>query len=146
MTVNEAATASGNAVKAVYTAFNAAGATATTFFPLEKENFVGQTTGIALVNASPSTPTQIDATYSGSCGTHVLRTISLAPGAAVSLRQVFNPSSKFTVQSGGLPQSGCKYSVSATAITGGAVIVGLGQEATVSGTTLDIFNLEGFNQ
>jgi hypothetical protein len=147
VTVNESATKNGNKVKAVYTGFNTAGATATTFFPLEKENFNGQTTGLAFVNAHDSLSTKIDATYSGSCGTSVLRTISVDPGEAVSLRQVYIQSNKFTVQSGGLPQSGCKYSVSATAVTAGATIVGLGQEAPLSeGKPLDIFNLEGFNQ
>jgi hypothetical protein len=76
----------------------------------------------------------------------VLRTTSVDPGAAISLRQVYKPSSKFNVVSGGQPQSGCKYAVSAQAVTAGVNIVGLSQEAPVGGTILDIYNLEGFNQ
>lgn len=146
VTVNEANTMGGQSVKAVYTGFNVDNASPTAFFPLEKEAFVNQTTGVTLVNASESGNSQIDVTYSGSCGTHVLRTTSLGPGEAIGLRQVYKPSSKFTVISGGQPQSGCKYAVSATAITPGVNIVGLAQEASISGTTLDIYNLEGFNQ
>ncbi len=147
ITVNEGRTSGGNTFKAVYTGFNAANATDIVFFPLDKENFFDNTTGLTLVNASPTFATTVDVTYAGSTGTHVLRTISLDPGEAVPLRQVFNGSSNFTVVSGGLPSAGNKYSVTATANTSGAVIVGLAQEAYVgSGTALDVYNVEGFNQ
>lgn len=146
-TVNETQTANSDTLKAVYTAFNNSNATGSVFFPLEKEDFFDQTTGLAVVNASSSVSTKVRLTYSGSSGTHVLEsTNTLGPGKAVPARQVWKGSSNWTVISGGLPQANNKYAVTAEATNGSAVIVGLAQEATVSGSRLDIYNLEGFNQ
>jgi hypothetical protein len=146
VTVNENRVIGGDSLKAVYTGFSAASATSTVFFPLVKENFSNNTTGLALVNASPTTATAFILTYSGSSGTHVLETISVAPGAAVSVRQAFAGSPNWTAISGGLPQAGVRYAVSVVPKVPGVPIVGLAQEATVSGTRLDVYNLEGFNQ
>ncbi len=149
VTVNESRTSGGDTFKAVYTGFNTANASSTVFFPLEKEDFFGNTTGLALVNASASASTQINVVYSGATGTHSLTTISLGPGEAVSLRQVYKgvDPTKFTLDGGStLPQANNKYAVTATATNGSAVIVGLAQEASVASPFLDVFNLEGFSQ
>jgi hypothetical protein len=147
ITVNESQTRSGQTFKATYAGFNTAGATGTALFPLVKEDFVGNTTGVTLVNAG-SVNTKIQATYTGSSSTHVLETIELVPGQAVILRQAYNCNSNpnYTAISGGCPNQGDKYAVTAVATDAAGAIVGLAQEASVSGNILDIYNVEGFNQ
>jgi hypothetical protein len=147
VTVNEAQTNSGQSLKAVYSGFNAATAQPSTLFPLVKENFVNNTTGLTIVN-SGSVATQVDVTYVGTNSTHVLRTIEIGPGEAVPLRQTYNGASNpnYSPISGGYPVQGDKYSVTAEAVTEGATIIGLAQEATLSGALLDIYNYEGFSQ
>jgi hypothetical protein len=146
-TVNEAQSSSGRTYKAVYTAFNSSQATDKIFFPLDKEAFVGQTTGLAIVNVHASETTKVQLTYTGSTGTHVLQTTAdQDPGEAVSVRQAYQSNSKWTAVSGGLPKANNKYAVTVTPTNSNAVIVGLAQEATISGNALDIYNLEGFNQ
>ena len=143
--VNESKTKSTGKVKAVYSGFNSANASETVFFPLVKEDFNKNTTGLVIVNAG-TVATQVDVTYAGTTGTHVLRTISLEPGQGVPLRQAFKGSTNFSAVSGGLPSASNKYSVSASSVTSGVPIVGLAQEAGVNGGNLDIYNVEGFNQ
>ena len=148
VTVNEGRSSGGSTTKAVYVGFNVSNATDTVFFPLVKENFYNNTTSLTIVNASMADEaTQVDVTYIGNTGTHVLRTISLGRGEAVPLRQVFNGSANFTVVSGGLPSANEKYSVTAVSVNPNAVIVGIAQEAYIgSGMALDVYNVEGFNQ
>lgn len=145
-TVNETRTSGSDTFKAVYTGFNNSNATNSVFFPLVKEDFFDQTTGLAIVNSSATESTTVKLTYSGSSGTHVIRTISIDPGEAVSVRQAYKGSPNWSAISGGLPQANNRYAVTAEADNASAVIVGLAQEATVSGTALDVYNLEGFNQ
>jgi hypothetical protein len=148
-TVNENRVSGGNTFKATYSAFNTSNATGTVFFPLVKENFFNNTTGLTLVNAG-SVATQVDVTYTGESATHVLRTLSLAPGEAVGILRAYagpNPTTNnFTVVSGGLPTEGDRFAVQATATAGGATIVGIAQESSLSGVIYDVYNVEGFNQ
>lgn len=148
MTVNENRDIAGQTVKAVYAGFNAASATDTVFFPLSKEFFNGQTSGLSVVNAG-TTATKITGTFTCDDGTHVVQTASnVAAGAAVSF---FNLSGggngTFTALSGGMPGAGVKCSAVMTS-AGGQALVGLAQESDrdSSNGTLDITNYEGFNQ
>ncbi len=146
-TVNESRTSGSDTFKAVYSAFNSGQATDLVFFPLVKEAFFNQTTGLAIVNVDATETTKVNLTYSGSTGTHVLETTSaLDPGEAVSVREAYKSNSKWTAVSGGLPKANNKYAVTVSPVNANAVLVGLAQEATVSGTALDVYNVEGFNQ
>ncbi len=148
-TVNENRVSGADTFKATYSAFNTGNATGSAFFPLVKENFVNNTTGLTLVNAG-SVTTQVDVTYTGESATHVLRTLSLDPGEAVGILRAYagpNPATNnFTVVSGGLPTEGDRFAVQATATAGGATIVGIAQESSLSGIIYDVYNVEGFNQ
>ena len=149
-TVNENRVSGPNTFKATYSGFNTANATGTVFFPLVKENFFNNTTGLTLVNAG-SVTTQIEVTYTGESSTHILETLSLAPGEAVGILRAYagpNPTTNnFTVQSGSsLPVELERYAVQATVMTGGATIVGIAQESSLSGIIYDVYNVEGFNQ
>jgi hypothetical protein len=147
ITVNESqVNNAGQTLKAAYAGFNAATATDTVLFPLVKENFVSNTTGVTIVNAG-SVATKATATYTGS-STHVLETITLQPGQAVILRTTYNGASNpnYSAISGGYPTEFEKYAVTITANNAAGQLVGLAQEATLSGTVLDIYNVEGFNQ
>jgi hypothetical protein len=82
---------------------------------------------------------------------HILETLDLAPGEAVAIRQAYNGpnpnTNNFTVQAGSsLPTEGDRFAVQASAMTGGGAIVGIAQEASLTGTIYDVFNVEGFNQ
>jgi hypothetical protein len=150
VTVNENRVEGGNTFKATYSGFNTSNATGSIFFPLVKEHFVGNTTSLTLVNAG-SVNTQIEVTYTGSSSTHILETLDLAPGEAVAIRQAYNGpnpnTNNFTVQAGSsLPTEGDRFAVQASAMTGGGAIVGIAQEASLTGTIYDVFNVEGFNQ
>lgn len=147
MTVNENREYLGATVKAVYAGFNVASATDTLFFPLSKEYFNGQTSGLSVVNAGGSA-TKITGTFTCDSGVHVVETSSnVAAGAAVSFFNLSGGASGFTAVSGGMPPAGVKCSVVMTS-AGGQPLVGLGQESdrNASDGVLDITNYEGFNQ
>jgi len=147
MTVNENRDYLGQTVKEVYGAFNVATATDTLFFPLSKEYFNGQTSGLSVVNAG-TTATKITGTYTCDDGTHVIQTASnVAAGAAVSFFNLSGGNSTFTAVSGGMPGAGVKCSAVMTS-GGGQALVGLAQESDrdASNGVLDITNYEGFNQ
>jgi hypothetical protein len=150
ITVNENRVVGADSFKSTYSGFNSANASGSVFFPLVKENFNANTTGLTLVNAG-STNTQIEVTYTGESASHILETLSLAPGEAVGIRQAYNGpnpnTNNFTVQAGStLPTNGDRFAVQATVMTGGATIVGIAQESSLSGTIFDVYNVEGFNQ
>lgn len=143
-TVNQSGTNGSLTQKAKYNAFAASSATDTVLFPLVKENFGANATGVSIANAC-SVATTVTLTYEGS-STHVLQTVSMAAGESVTLRNVYAGDPDATVLSGGAPVSGEKYAVTAVADAAGACIVGLAQQAKLSGTVLDVTNYEGFNQ
>lgn len=143
-TVNQAGTSGGLEQKAKYNAFAASAATDTVLFPLVKENFGDDASGVSIVNAG-SIATTVTVTYEGN-STHVLRTVSLSEGQSITLRNVYAGDPDASVISGGAPVGGEKYAVTAVADAAGAVIVGFAQQAKLSGTVLDIGNYEGFNQ
>ncbi len=150
MTVNENRNYQGQTVKAVYAGFNtgAASVTDTAFFPLVKEYFNGNTTGVSVVNAG-NAATKIRGTYTCGSNTHVIETTnSVGVGAAVSFFNLSNGNSNFTAISGGMPSAGSKCSVIYNAVTSGEKIVGLAQESDrdSSNGILDVYNYEGFNQ
>jgi hypothetical protein len=142
VTVNESQ--AGGSRKAVYSGFNTADTSETIFAPLHKEAFSNQTGGLTLVNAG-SVCTKIDVTLSGTTN-HVLETKEICAGEAVPLRETWKgPNSNWSLKgSSTTPLPNSKYAVTATATTTDAKIVGLYQEASVSGTVLDIFNHELF--
>lgn len=149
MTVNENRTYQGVPVKAVYTGFNAAGATDTVYIPLYKEFFNGQASGLTVVNAHNSTATVIRATFTSSTGsTHVVQTTSAVPaGAAVNFFELYNGQAGFTAVSGGMPAFNTKHSVVVEAVTAGVPLVAITQESDRDGAPIfDITNYEGFNQ
>lgn len=143
-TVNQAGTTGGLEQKAKYNAFAASSATNTILFPLVKENFGDDASGVSIVNAG-SVATTVTVTYEGS-STHVLKTVSIAAGQSITLRNVYAGDPDASVLSGGLPSAGEKYAVTAVADAPGALIVGFAQQAKLTGTILDIGNYEGFNQ
>lgn len=147
MTVNENRNYLGETVKAVYAGFNVSAATDTVFFPLAKEFFNGQTSGLSVVNAG-NTATKITGTFTCDDGTHVIETTSnVAAGAAISFFNLSGGNSNFTAVSGGMPGAGVKCSAVMTS-GGGQPLVGLAQESDrdSSNGVLDITNYEGFNQ
>ncbi|HIP72900.1 MAG TPA: hypothetical protein EYH05_16090 [Anaerolineae bacterium] len=144
-TVNQSENKNGQALKTKYNGFAATPATSTVLFPLVKETFSNGITGVSLVNAG-SVPTSVTVTYSGAAD-HVLRTVNISPGQSITLRNVAGGDPDIAnVISGGLPSSGAKYAVTAVADVAGAKIVGIAQEATATGTLLDIQNYGGTNQ
>jgi hypothetical protein len=148
ITVNQTQVQGTQTLKSKYNGFNAANATGTALFPLVKENFGSNTSGVTIVNAGSIT-TKVDVTYAGSLSSHTIQTIDLAAGQAVTLRQVYTGAhlgTRYTLPLGQTLPPAQKYAVTATAVQAGARIVGMSQEATLSGTRLDIKNYEGFNQ
>ena len=144
-TVNQSETKNGQKLLAKYAGFNAGSATETVLFPSVKDLFGNNTHGISIVNAG-STATSATVTYQGS-STHVLQTVSIAPGASITLRNVSGGDSDIaSIVSGGLPVAGQKYAVTVVSDTGGVNLVGFAQQASTAGTTLDVNNYEGFNQ
>ena len=143
-TVNQSGTNGGLDQKSKYNAFAASSATDTILFPLVKEDFGNDASGVSIVNAG-SVATTVTVTYEGS-STHVLQTVNLTAGQSITLRNVYAGDPDASVISGGSPAGGEKYAVTAVADAPGALIVGFAQQARLTGTVLDISNYEGFNQ
>jgi hypothetical protein len=149
VTVNENRNYQGQTVKAVYSGFNTAAATPSAFFPLVKEYFNGQTTGVSAVNAGTSA-TKIMGTYTDQNGSvYVVESASsVAPGAAVSFFNLSGGNANFVAPGTGFPPAGSKNSVVLESSDGTQAVVGLSQESDrdSSNGTLDVTNYEGFNQ
>lgn len=144
MTVNENRDLDGQAVKAVYAGFNVANASTSSFFPLVKEFFNGQTTGISMINAGDAAATISGAYTCDDGNTYNVTTSSpVDPGAGASFFNLSGSGSGgFT---GTMPPVGAKCSV---VMTSTEEIVGLAQESDRNATdgTFDVYNVEGFNQ
>ncbi len=141
-TVNESRLYQGQRVKAVYGTFSTANATTTAFFPLVKEFFNGQTTGVSVVNAGNAAAT-ITGTYTCDSGTYTVTTASaVTDGAAASFFNLSGPNPNFTGDT--VPAD----SKCAVVMSSAQPIVGISQESDrdSSNGTLDVYNAEGFNQ
>ncbi len=112
--------------------------------PLAKENLGGNQTGIQVQNVGSSNAT-ITATYTNSGGQVVVQNLATtAPGASFTFNRIYTSPSTVSFISG--TAASLNGTNNGVVITSDQSIVAIANESTISGTTQDTKNVEGFNQ